>query len=240
MSFINKSIKYLPIFFICFIFFIIFILCFYNNKIIDSFTNEYKEEISPEYSHTVNLPINDPLSCKNFCGPMSQCAITRTQCTSDIDCFGCTPNSKKQYKKLNPEPYYATGKLTQNQGLQYSSLTTGYDNHGLNFAESKPGSLSNDNQLITPYQGKDNWMKSFNVGLDLYNKNRIAAEKYNEGNSNNISVAYKPYIDNTDDSDPVKRDIKENPNENEPKYPMSVSLTGAFYETTPPAANENM
>jgi hypothetical protein len=42
-----------------------------------------------KYSDTVNLPINDPYSCKNFCGPMSQCSITREQCTSDHDCYGC-------------------------------------------------------------------------------------------------------------------------------------------------------
>ena len=118
----------------------------------------YNDINSPLYSHTVNLPINVPNSCKNFCGPKSQCAITREQCSSDIDCFGCSPKinqQKKQEKQNNILPYDAAGKLGQNQGLQYSPLTTGYNNHNIDFSEIYPG--SKDAQLKKPYQGVDNW-----------------------------------------------------------------------------------
>ena len=82
-----------------FVFVILFeILIKYNNKI-ETFDNSieypknalinYKDLNLPLYSHNVNLPINDPISCKNFCGPKSQCLITREQCTSDVDCKGC-------------------------------------------------------------------------------------------------------------------------------------------------------
>ena len=89
---------------------------------------------SPLYSHTVNLPITDPVDCKNFCGPNAKCLITNEQCTSDIDCYGCTPSSKPNIENP-PMPYDAAGKLGQNQGLQYSPLTTGYDKHSADFAQ---------------------------------------------------------------------------------------------------------
>jgi len=188
----------------------------------------YNDINSPLYSHTVNLPINDTTSCQNFCGPKSQCAITREQCTSDIDCYGCNPGPKPltncitmDVEPYNIMPYDATGKLGQNQGLQYSSLTTGYNNHNMDFAEAYEG--SKDAQIKVPYQGVDLWTKSFNEGLHLYNKKRETADKYSEGLSNAIHLASDtkmPYY--------------------EPKYPLTLSATGQFYETTPPASNSTL
>jgi hypothetical protein len=199
----------------------------YSQKIIpyprDAVIN-YNDINSPLYSHTVNLPINDPVSCKNFCGPKSQCLLTREQCTSDIDCYGCNPDLSKL---KNPQsactteevmPYDNAGKLGQNLGLQYSPLTTGYDKHNADFAQIYPG--SKDAQLTVPYQGLDMWTDSFNKGLQLYNKTRESADEYAEGISNAIPLASKsklPYY--------------------ESKYPMTVSLTGQFFETTPPGSN---
>jgi len=162
------------------------------------------------YSRTVNLPINDPISCNNFCGPQAQCAITREQCTSDIDCQGCKP----MLKSKEVSSYDASGKLGQ-QGLQYSPLTTGFNNNNADFAELYPG--AKDAQLKMPYQGLDLWTKSFNEGLNLYNKTRESADKYNEGSSNATPLIYY-----------------------QPKYQTTVSATGQFYETTPPASNSTL
>lgn len=198
----------------------------YSYKIIpypkDAVIN-YNDVNSPLYSHTVNLPINDPVSCKNFCGPQSQCAITREQCTSDIDCQGCNPGPKPQSKCITKEvePYDATGKLGQNIGLQYSPLTTGYNNHNTDFAEIYPG--SKDVQIMKPYLGLDLWSNSFNKGLELYNKKRESAEKYSQGVSNAIPLASKHKLPDL-----------------APKYPLSYSATGQFYETTPPASNSSL
>jgi hypothetical protein len=182
----------------------------------------YNDVNSPLYSHTVNLPINDPISCKNFCGPQAQCAITREQCTSDIDCQGCNPGPKQEDSCITEAvpPYDAGGKLGQ-QGLQYSPLTTGYNNHNADFAELYPG--AKDAELKVPYQGLDLWTKSFNEGLKLYNKTRESADEYSEGISNAIPLASKskmPFY--------------------EAKYPMTVSATGQFYQTTPPASNSTL
>jgi len=180
----------------------------------------YNDTNSPEYSHTVNLPINDPVSCKNFCGPNAKCLLTGEQCSSDIDCQGCNPGPKPKDSCITKEvdPYDNGGKLGQ-QGLQYSPLTTGYDNHNTDFAQIYPG--SKDAEIKNSYQGLDKWTKSFNEGLNLYNKRRESADKYSQGISNAI-----PFESDTTSF--------------EPKYPTTVSATGQFFETTPPAANASL
>lgn len=199
----------------------------YSYKIIpypkDALIN-YNNTNSPLYSHTVNLPINDPVSCKNFCGPQSQCAITREQCTTDIDCKGCNPGPTPMdsCRTKDVDPYDDAGKLGQS-GLQYSKLTTGYNNHNADFAQIYPN--SKDAELKVPYQGVDLWTKSFNEGLNLYNKRRESAEKYSQGITNQIPLATKNKL---------------NPIKNEPNYPMRISATGEFYETTPPPSNATL
>ena len=42
-----------------------------------------------ETTHTIDLPIVNPISCTNFCGPNAKCVKTGQQCLADIDCFGC-------------------------------------------------------------------------------------------------------------------------------------------------------
>lgn len=183
----------------------------------------YNDLNSPLYSHNVNLPINDPISCKNFCGPNAKCLLTGEQCTSDIDCFGCNPGPTTKSACLTKEvmPYDDAGKLGQNLALQYSPLTTGYNKHNRNFAQIYPG--SKEAQLTVPYQGLDKWTNSFNKGLELYNRKTEIADEYSEGISNEIPLASNsklPYYLS--------------------KFPMSVSVTGQFYETTPPASNATL
>jgi len=182
----------------------------------------YNDINSPQYSHTVNLPINDPVSCNNFCGPNAQCLLTREQCTSDIDCQGCNPGPKPQNMCITKDvdPYDATGKLGQNQGLQYSPLTTGYNNHNADFAQVYEG--SKDVQLKRSYEGLDIWTDPFNKGLELYNRKRKIADKYNQGISQQI------------------HDTESNTSSYETKYPMTISATGLFYETTPLASNASI
>ena len=208
----------------------------------------YNDLNSPLYSHTVNLPINDPVSCKNFCGPKAQCAITREQCTADIDCQGCNPGPTKKTTcdSKDVEPYDATGKLGQN--LQYSPLTTGYNNHVADFEEVYPG--SKNAQLKRTYEGVDLWTDSFNKGLEFYNKKRESYDRNSEG----ISNAIRDERTTTDIRDERFNKTKGKneygnraeykskfsyyePIHLEPKYPTTISATGLFYETTPPSSN---
>ena len=168
----------------------------------------YNDLNSPQYSHTVNLPINDPVSCKNFCGPNAKCLLTKEQCTSDIDCQGCNPGPTKQTvcQTKDVDPYDGAGK-----GLQHSPLTTGYNNHNIDFAQIYPD--SKDAQIRRPYEGLDLWTDSFNKGLELYNTKRGIADTT---------------TDTTTDTS------------FETKYPTTISATGLFYDTTPPASNSSL
>jgi len=164
---------------------------------------------SPEYSHTVNLPINDPVSCSNFCGPTGKCIKTGSQCIADIDCEGCRPHfqqSPNTIYNLNALSSEASGKLTGSQGLNYSNLTSGYNGHLNDFEEAYPGSYNTE--VGKPYRGVDTWEKSFNKGLDLYNKKEEGKHPLNQ----------------------FEKEIQ-------PVYPRHLSITGLFYETTPLPGN---
>lgn len=181
---------------------------------------DYNNMNSPLYSHNVNLPLNDTLTCHNFCGPINQCAITREQCTSDVDCFGCNHGLtlEKPCEEADIEPYDDAGKLGQNLGITYSALTHDYNNHNRDFAEAYPGSRYSNIQK--PYKGVDNWGRAFNKGIQYYNKTRESNEKYGEG-INKV----------------IRDKTSLNWLENQLSYPTQISATGEFYETTAPAAN---
>ena len=125
---------------------------------------------SPKNSHNVDV-VNNEYSCSNFCGPQSQCAITRQQCTSDVDCQGCQPPITAPPKYLtNTEvkPLNDAGKLTWNQAPQYSPLTSDI---GSRAAYAKPG--SKQAEIVRPYEGYDKWTKSFNLGLELADRKLV-------------------------------------------------------------------
>jgi hypothetical protein len=147
------------------------IIPFPKNALID-----YNKLNGPEYSHTVNLSINDPITCKNFCGPKSQCLMTRDQCTSDIDCPGCLPNSKPFFRQpdSNVKGFEDTGKIGQ-QGLTYSPLI---NKESLDLEEATPG--SKNAVLKRPYQGVDMWEKSFNEGLKIYDRKMMSKYRLND------------------------------------------------------------
>ena len=167
-----------------------------------------------EYSHTVNLPLNDITSCSNFCGPKSQCSISKQQCTSDIDCDGCNPGPTKRPKCITKE---VIGYNDNVFGLNYNPLTTGYNGYNTNFSEIYD--KSKYAQIKKPYEGINTWKDSFNKGIELYNKKSEANDEYNSTMDFRYQSKQKYY---------------------EPKYPMRISATGTFYETTPPAFNSDL
>lgn len=165
--------------------------------------------------------VNNFYTCKNFCGPKAQCAITREQCVADIDCDGCTPpnlirqnknnnNNKNNNKTIEsftqlsscdmPQNDVAAGKLTFSQTPQYSSLTTDIGA----FARV----INNDAKVPKMYEGKDTWTKSFNYGLKL---------------------AYSKLPKLSASEELIK-----------PVYPLSVTATGMFYDLGPPPSNSTI
>lgn len=91
---------------------------FINNYIREAFTNGK--------THTVDLPLTTITTCQNMCGPPGRCSITGTQCLSDIDCYGCQPNTSPDLSNtfLNKNKVYGyaqSGKLSY-LAPEYSSL----------------------------------------------------------------------------------------------------------------------
>ena len=147
---------------------LIWILIYYITShfiIIETMDTIYSPYDIEKTNHTVNLPINTNYSCENKCGPQAQCSITREQCTSDIDCYGCQP-TMQFYDELNNKkikPYNDAGKLTYNQNPQYSELTTDIGTNAMY--------LRNINKKVPkPYLGIDKWMNSANIGMQYYYK----------------------------------------------------------------------
>jgi hypothetical protein len=137
---------------------------------IENFKNIYSsfdintETETPKTNHNVDLPINTTSQCENICGPKSQCSVTREQCTSDIDCFGCQPPERKfNYPETIDIPGdNDAGKYTFSQTPQYSTLTTDIGTEA---------SIYNKNAKVPkPYLGIDKWHKSAADGMQYYYK----------------------------------------------------------------------
>uniref|UniRef100_A0A6C0HCG4 Uncharacterized protein n=1 Tax=viral metagenome TaxID=1070528 RepID=A0A6C0HCG4_9ZZZZ len=119
----------------------------------------------PDTSHTVNLPINTTFSCENMCGPLARCSKTGEQCTSDVDCYGCQPKVyEPAYTKKDIGGQNDAGKLTSGITPRYSVLTTDIGTQA---------KLYGKGENLTPpqyFKGVDQWRKSFDAGMELYNK----------------------------------------------------------------------
>jgi hypothetical protein len=131
-------------------------------------TNNYIREAfdsnSPEYSHTVNMPLTTTTSCQNFCGPSARCAITGQQCTSDIDCPGCQPQNSKDTKPAKTVPANDdAGKLSFNQTPQYSPLTSDFG--------TKSRLITHNKFSKTPGLSINNsWIDDFNESQKEFDK----------------------------------------------------------------------
>lgn len=49
--------------------------------------NSYKVNFT--HSNTIDISAFSKYTCRNWCGPKSQCLLTREQCFSNVDCKGC-------------------------------------------------------------------------------------------------------------------------------------------------------
>ena len=117
----------------------------------------------PNYSHTVNQPINTTISCQNVCGPLARCSLTGEQCTSDIDCYGCQReyHTSRMFSEMRGQN--DAGKETTQVTPTYSTLTTDIGTRAKLF----------NKLLIDPPQydiGLNTWRKKFNDGEIFYDK----------------------------------------------------------------------
>lgn len=114
-------------------------------------------------SHTVDIPLTTTTMCRNMCGPQARCYLTGQQCTSDIDCPGCQPNSPPlKLENTHIPGDDDAGKLTFGTTPQYSTLTTDIGTQAR---------LITDNKFSKPYApnlGENTWMKKFNKDKQQY------------------------------------------------------------------------
>jgi hypothetical protein len=117
------------------------------------------------YSNTVDLPINTTYSCKNMCGSNAICILTGEQCTSDIDCYGCRPKSKKKNQtSKSVNSYKDNKKLTEAFTSTFSVLTNDIGTKTY-FFEDKINSPA-----LYYNKGINTWRDTFNKEQELYDK----------------------------------------------------------------------
>ena len=133
----------------------------------DGFTslNPIIDNGGPSTNHTVSLPLTTTISCKNMCGPNNRCSLTGEQCSSDIDCFGCNPQTQQFAPENSPmvRGQNDAGKLTNEQNPTYSVLTTDIGTKAklFNPADTPPPQY---------FKGVNTWKNTFDEGAELFDK----------------------------------------------------------------------
>ena len=118
----------------------------------------------PNFSHTVDQPINTTISCSNVCGPLGRCYLTGEQCTSDVDCYGCQTKSRSRSRMFaDVRGQNDAGKETTQVTPTYSTLTTDIGTQA---------KLYNKLLINVPKYdlGVNTWTKKFDQGQAFYDK----------------------------------------------------------------------
>jgi hypothetical protein len=132
-------------------------------KCFDKFINQMNQGSNSKISHTVSLPLNTTISCKNSCSPTGRCAITGQQCLADIDCPGCQPNESTSSESSDCVPGYdGAGKLTGGITPTYSALTTDIGTQATTFVRNK------FSKPPSPNYGVNIWMSTFKEENDMF------------------------------------------------------------------------
>jgi hypothetical protein len=116
-------------------------------------------------THTVSMPLNTTVSCKNMCGPPNRCSITGQQCMADIDCPGCeqpstgTGESKPTQEVMGEND---SGKLSTAMTPNYSELTSDIGSRARLITADKY------EKSMSPYRGINTWDAQFNLSRKLF------------------------------------------------------------------------
>lgn len=135
-----------------------------KNTSLELFQTNY---LNTSTTQTIDLPLNNPYNCDNFCGPTSRCAISGQQCTADIDCPGCTASLPN---RANASPSSIrgnndAGKLGPSNGLSYSSLTTDIGTQSKLY-DADAANL----RPMQPNLGENTWITNYTRSMDEFNR----------------------------------------------------------------------
>ena len=157
--------KYIYRFLVCGVVVVVFLFII-NTYIHYLVKNQYISLYESFTSANVDMPFTNKSTCNNFCSPNSTCSITGEQCSSDVDCSGCssmsTPYSADS--SFNVVGANDAGKLTVALTPSYSSLTGGF---GTNER------IITNHYYQKPAQGNfgtNNWKRSFEEGQQIYDR----------------------------------------------------------------------
>lgn len=155
--------------------------------------------------------------CANFCGPKAQCAITREQCVADFECEGCL-----SYGSNITDAYNVRKAIKENE--KDDIIREGFTgNPNLKMYNSiETSSLTTDSSNIATVVEKDATIPKMNTGADLWTKALNYGLKLSESK--------------------LMYDYDRHPDEfiNVPKYKVTESATGLFYDAGPTAANASL
>lgn len=158
--------------------------------------------------------------CENFCGPKAQCAITREQCVADFECQGCL-----SYGSDIKDAYNVRQAIKDTTDDIISEGFTNNSNPKENlkmYNSLETSSLTTDRSNIATVIEKDATIPKMNIGADLWTKAFNYGLKLSESK--------------------LKYDYERHPDEfiNVPKYKVTESATGLFYDTGPTASNASL
>ena len=167
------------IFIFLFLFFVLLIVLLVVLLVRLFFTKKdgFDDRGAADTNHTVNLPLTTTTTCNNFCGPQAQCAKTRDQCTSDVDCPGCQPLSSPN-EDVGPDVrgQNDAGKIGF-YAPQYSSLTTDIGTQAaFYYPASSIGEGSKTAQVAVAQMGSGPTV-SGEEGMRLFNKKNAYLRK---------------------------------------------------------------
>jgi hypothetical protein len=164
--------------------------------IVEKFSNNINIDTGGSaINHSIDLPLTTTKSCQNMCGPNNRCSLTGEQCSSDIDCFGCNPQTKQfvqkelSFDELDIRGENAAGKLTTEKTPTYSVLTTDI---------GTKARLINKPQTESPqyFQGINTWRDTFDEQMELYDKRYTPTASYFTPDYSSRKTLSGEFIDN--------------------------------------------
>ncbi len=162
---------------------------------------------------------NDFYPCANFCGPKGQCVTTREQCVADFECQGCL-----SYGSELKDAYNIRKAIKDKEDKDDKENKEGFANNQNQkmYNSMETSSLTTDRSNFATVIEKDATIPKMNLGVDLW------TEAFNYGLKLSESK--------------LKYDYVRHPDEfiNVPKYKVTESATGMFYDAGPTAANASL
>ena len=159
-------------------------------------------------THTIDLPINTNKSCSNFCGPDARCSKTKGQCSTDEDCWQFGCQSLLKPPTQNQVDSVEDGPIPDyDAGILTYNQTPQYSS--LTTDMGTEATVINANaEIPISYDGIPVWQETYDQQARMI-----------------------------DDELAYKYSAEPEQYRTAPAYPVSTTITGAYYDLGPTPAN---